>query len=448
MNDKKEKTIYGMLKSYKSRCRMHMPGHKGGKLVKRLLAKAASADITELPFSDNLQKPAGIIKNAEDFCARCYNAAKLKFSTCGSTTGILSLLHSIRHSGGSIIIERNSHTSVYSAIKISGLNPIIINNPLLENGLFGHIDAEEIEKALINEQDCIGALITSPDYFGNIADLEAISKVLKKYGKLLFTDASHGAHLPFFYGDIYKSADAYVCSAHKTLPALTPASFTAFNNISLYDKYLESFVIFHTSSPSYPVLASIEQAVRFMDKKGRKRLDDLKELGLKYKEKISSLGYDVIVNGDFTRFTISRKGCTGYDLYNYLAEKGLYCELADFTNILALFTVADNENSYKKLYKSLSSYPLCSVKTNNPAVRKPLPPTRAMSYIQAYNGEKELLPLSRAAGRVAASDAGIFPPSYPIVCCGDLITEEICRYLSENLRYAFGLDCGGIYVVK
>ena len=58
--------IYGALQSYKKRApvRMHMPGHKGSRAF-ALFGSAAAYDITELPFSDCLESPSGIIARAQ-----------------------------------------------------------------------------------------------------------------------------------------------------------------------------------------------------------------------------------------------------------------------------------------------------------------------------------------------------------------------------------------------
>lgn len=441
--------LNNIIKKYNG-CRLHMPGHKGGKLLPCRYKKTGKSDITELPFSDNLLESDSIIKQAEEYCAACYNAEKAKFCTAGSTTAILSLLHSIRHLGKSIIIEKNSHKSVYSGLKLSGINPVIINNPVLNNGLYGHIDAADIEKAMQSNTQCIGALITTPDYFGRFADLNSISKVIKKYGKMLLIDASHGAHLPFVYKDIYKYADMYICSAHKTLPALTPASITLFNNKALYNGYLDSFKMFHTSSPSYPIILSIDYALKYMQKRGNDKLLKLKQLYQKYMAKLIENGFNVAKTDDFIKLTVGLGGVSGYDIYNYLVKNNVYCEMADGNYILAMFSVADKEKSFKKLYKNLLSFKKTDYKTKDiqqtffkGSINSEMP------YLQAHNSQKELVKLEDAEGRISACDVGFYPPSYPILCCGDKITKELCAFLNDRKEQTYGLvDKEYIFVVK
>lgn len=444
MKNKKNLPLYNILKDYKNKYRLHMPGHKGGNLIKKYKF-SGSFDITELPFSDNLLNSQSVIKEAENLYAKCYNAKAVKFSTCGSSINILSILHSVKHLGKSIIIEKNSHKSVYSACKISNIEPVIINNKLQQNNLFIPITAKDIQQELSNNSNCIGAIITSPNYYGFFADIKQIADILHKQKKILIVDASHGAHLPFLYKDIYKYCDMYICSAHKTLPALTSASIACFNNLNLYKDFLNSFNIFHTSSPSYLILASIDTARYYMQNYGKEKLLELKKLSQSYKKDIENFGFTVIENDDFTKLIIEKKGSCGKALYDYLAKNNIYCELYDNNYILAMFTVADNKKTFKKLFTVLKKFNSCNNAIKN---NKIIFAEKVMPYLKAFNSEKELIPLNKAVGRILACDIGLYPPSYPLVCCGDKISSDICIFFTENKEQAFGLDKDCIYVVK
>lgn len=440
--------LYKAVYDYKkTRYRFHMPGHKAGKLIKKYFGNA-NFDITELSFSDNLLNAEGVIKKAESLCAKCYNAEAVKFATCGTTVNILALIHSLKNYGNNIIIARNSHKSVYSALQINNIEPIIIDNVYNNNNLYSQITAQDIENALKDNKYCIGVFVTSPDYYGFCADLDGIAKVVKKYGKLLLVDSAHGSHLPFAFENIYKNADIYVCSAHKTLLAFTPASFAVFNNYRLYEGFLKSLNIFHTSSPSYAILASIDFSREFMQKNGSAKLSELKALSQKYKTKLEDCGFKSVQNDDFTKLIISKQNITGYKLEKLLEKKGIYCELADENYVMALFSVADGKKSYKKLYKTLKSLKIENNAISKTNYFKPSALIKAIPYLKAYNAKKQLLPLQNAAGRIAATDAGIFPPSYPLICCGEILTQDLCNFLLNNKERAFGLDNDSICVVK
>ena len=79
--------IYQMLKgaAFCSHLSFHTPGHKVGRW-----------DITELSFSDNLSCPQGCIAQAEKDIAEILGAKKSFILTDGSTSGVLSMLHTAR----------------------------------------------------------------------------------------------------------------------------------------------------------------------------------------------------------------------------------------------------------------------------------------------------------------------------------------------------------------
>lgn len=428
--------------------RFHMPGHKAGKLGRKYFGNICNIDITELSFSDNLLKSEGIIMRAENLCAICYNAESVKFCTCGTTVLILSLLHSIKKTGGSIIIERNSHKSVYSALKICNLEPVILDNHFdKEIKLYSHITAKDVEKALEAYPDVMGAIITSPDYFGFEADIKGISEMLKGKNKLLLVDAAHGSHIPFIKEDVYNSADAYVCSAHKTLLALTQGSFAVFNNYKLYDNFLKSFDIFHTTSPSYPILASLDFSREYMQKYGRQRLSELKLTIEKYKKLFAKSGFDCIDNDDFTRLIINISQSSGFLAAKYLESKGIFCELANENYIIALLSVADEEKALKRLYKALKNLKNEKITGHGKCIEFS-PAKKGMPYLEAAKAKKERVPIICAVGRISAGEVGLFPPSYPVLCCGDMVSQEICDFLLSNIGRTFGLDNDSMLVVK
>ena len=126
--------------------------------------------------------------------------------------------------------------------------------------------------------------ITSPDYLGNTADIEGISKVCEKYDIPLIVDNAHGAYQAFLdeekYGNIHpiKSGAAIFCdSAHKTLPVLTGGAY-----IHVSRKYKERFApyvasymtMFGSTSPSYLIMQSLDMCNRYIDEKIRHELSE------------------------------------------------------------------------------------------------------------------------------------------------------------------------------
>ena len=55
--------------------------------------------------------------------------------------------------------------------------------------------------------------------------------------------------------------------------------------------------------------------------------------------------------------------------------------------------------------------------------------------------------LSAAEGRIAAVNAGLFPPCCPLIVAGDKVDKTVIRSLTEN-KNVFGTNCGKIAVLK
>jgi Arginine/lysine/ornithine decarboxylases len=112
------KPLYDQIIRYAKSCpeRFHMPAHFGANLDD-LLYLSAVFDVTELPFSDNLQSPSGVIAESERQAASCYGSEATLYFTTGATTAIYVALGVLREYAGDLIIARASHKSVYAAAR-------------------------------------------------------------------------------------------------------------------------------------------------------------------------------------------------------------------------------------------------------------------------------------------------------------------------------------------
>lgn len=70
------KPIYEMLKAYNEANPLpfHMPGHILGRGLTDEMKAAGSLDITEVPGSDCLHQPEGVIKDALMLAAQCFGS--------------------------------------------------------------------------------------------------------------------------------------------------------------------------------------------------------------------------------------------------------------------------------------------------------------------------------------------------------------------------------------
>ena len=79
-------------------------------------------------------------------------------------------------------------------------------------------------------------------------------------------DGAHGGHFRFYSASVYAGeyADIWVDGVHKTLPCLTQTAVLNVNDGACISVAAEAVKIFRTSSPSYPLMASIEYGEEFM----------------------------------------------------------------------------------------------------------------------------------------------------------------------------------------
>jgi lysine decarboxylase len=430
--------------------RFHMPGHKGDKKFNKMF-RQAQIDITELAFSDNLDNPSGIIEKAEEDIAEILEAKKSFILTGGSSSGIFAMLKAVKPLGSKIIICRNSHRSVYNACEILGLEPYVLNHNY-KHGIVLPPSLEEIETLLKRDNEIIGVLLTSPDYFGNVIELDKIKEITKQYNKVLLVDEAHGSHLKFLEDDnLYagKYADIWVDGLHKTMPCLTQGAVLSTNNTRFIESLKESLKYFRTTSPSYPIMASVEYSVKYMNE-NREYVKDLFERVNDLKNKLVLKKFRFFRSEDFLKLAIDFKytGISPYVAEKYLETKKIYCELNDGRYILfylsPLTKLKDISYLEKYLKKLNKMKKLRNTFKENPEIKIG---RKSFSYLVACEMEQVLYPLEKSEGKICGKNAGIFPPCFPIIVAGETITKETIELLKSKTN-VFGITKNKINIIK
>ena len=432
----------------KDKSRLHMPGHKNtGEF--RSHFPVAPIDFTELDFSDDLQCPSGVIKKAQTDLAIILGAKKAYITTDGSTSGVMSMLYVASKFGSKIIVPRSSHKSVFNACRLLNLEPVIVQGAESE-GVLLPPPAELIETLVVNDMNIAGMIVTSPDYYGNIAPLAEYEEIMKRHKRLLFVDGAHGAHLFLEEGRAGYAgvhADMWVDGTHKVLPALTQGALVCVKNEELVPVAEQALSIFRTTSPSYPIMASVEYAVKYF-------INNPKPLALAKAAvedfKASVQGITLYPSDDWTKIAVDFKplGISPAEAQAILQKKGIYPEFNDGRYILfylspsvepgqltalknALFAIAAN----KKLmgtFKNRAAIPVAE---------------RTYSFLYSLKSRSEYVPLKESAGRMCAENVGITPPCLPVIIAGEIITPQAIELLSKS-KNTFGLLNGTIKVVK
>lgn len=435
--------IYEQLKKYAGAEKsFHMPGHKANKEFLKYFPEAP-LDVTELGYSDNLACPEGVIREAQEDIARITGAEKSYILTDGSTSGVMSMIFAVKDFGKKIIIFLNSHRSVWNACRLFGLEPVIAHGKY-KDGVYRPPTADEISR-LAEDKEICGMIATSPDYYGNIADLSGYKRALK--GKFLLVDGAHGAHLCFEkdregYAGVY--ADIWVDGAHKTLPALTQGAVLNVKNAELIKGAEEGLSLFRTSSPGYPVMASVEFGYKYLFNnpavipKAKNEIEKFK----------SGLNYGVYRSGDWTKLCVDFGGAgkDAFAVQKELEKSGIYTELCDGRYILFYLSPMICGESLKKLDRAIIEI---GNKFENTYIPRPEPEKIAdgKGFLSACNAEYEYIDLKNAKGRVCARNAGLNPPCIPVAVAGETITDYEIKLLSVA-DGTFGLSGGKVAVVK
>ncbi|PWM75068.1 MAG: hypothetical protein DBX59_02640 [Bacillota bacterium] len=438
-----------MLRAYARRkpLRLHMPGHKAARAFRRRFPVAA-ADITELCFSDSLQQPEGVIAAAERRVAEILGAKKSFFLTDGSTCGVFSMLYAVKARGGEVVVNRNAHQSVYNACKVLGVEPVILSQNT-KDGILLPPEPRELERALA-EHPAADALLTYPDYYGQTFDLSAMKKICAARGRLLLLDGAHGGHFRFYSASVYAGeyADIWVDGVHKTLPCLTQTAVLNVNDGACISVAAEAVKIFRTSSPSYPLMASIEYGEEFMAKEGARLLSSLEKSVSACKRLLLAHGYGVFDGGDALKLCVdfAPTGISPFAAEEILHKKGIYAEMNDGRRLLFLLGVSTTKRQLRRLTRALIAVRKlpAGAYTPPPAVKTGV---KATSCSEACAAESERVPLRDAVGRTLAENVGLFPPCCPLCVAGETMTEAVAETL-EKAQYSFGAEGGKVKVVK
>lgn len=435
--------IYEMLKRFAPLDKsFHMPGHKAnGEFLKYF--PGAATDITELDYSDNLACPSGAIKKAQEDIARITGAERCFILTDGSTSGVMSMMFAVKDFGKKIIVFSNSHKSVWNACRLFGLEPVIACGKI-KDGVCLPPTAEDIAR-LAADGDVCGMVATSPDYYGNIADLKGYKSALGD--KFLLVDGAHGAHLCFEkdrkgYAGVY--ADIWVDGAHKTLPTLTQGALLNVKHTKLLKGAEEGLSVFRTSSPSYPVMASVEFGYKYLyDNPGL-----ISNAGAAAKEFKSGLCFNVYPSDDPMKVAVDFGGA-GIDANAAAAElekRGFYAEMCDGRYILFYLSPMTERESLQRLKAAVNSLKDKFCGTYSPRA-VPERQLGGKGFLSACRAECEYIDLKDAEGRVCARSAGLNPPCIPVVLAGEKITACDMEILL-GAHGAFGLVNGKIAVIK
>ena len=497
--------LYEMLEQYKEKgnTSYHVPGHKNGRAYNDtgsagFLSEVMRVDVTEITGTDDLHHPEGVIKEAQELAADCFGAEESYFLVGGSTAGNIALILTVcSEPGMALILQRNVHKSVIHGLMLGGVKAVFLE-PLLDpiSGIAVAPAVETVQAALAAHPDAAGVLITMPNYYGMGVDLAPIAEACHSCGVPLLVDEAHGAHyglhpaLPA--GALLCGADGVVQSTHKMLPALTMGAMLHVQGPRLDRALLrQRLAMVQSSSPSYPVMASLDMARRLVHSQGpeaftaglaavdtlRRGLAELSRYGLLQPApplQHSGGGYSVpaeqgqgtpplgeaayVTQDPFKAVIYDVTGVlSGFELQRQLEAWGCVPEMSDERHVVLAFSLGSKEEDatrvlvalqhidaevYSDSIQDIGFLPLEStvklnamnISTWNNYKSNMISAPISFSLKPVVSGDKEKIKLEDCVGRIAAEMVIPYPPGIPLIYPGEMITNGICSRLTALAR--------------
>lgn len=438
-----------------------VPGHKRGRgnqeLTDFLGEACMSVDVNSMKPLDNLCHPVSVIRDAEDLAAQAFGAGSAFFMVGGTTSAVQSMILYACKSGDKIIMPRNVHRSAINALILCGAVPVYVN-PDVNNtlGIALGMSVSQVEQAILENPDAKAVMVNNPTYYGICSDLKKITELAHAHGMLVLVDEAHGTH--FYFGDNFPltamaaGADMASVSMHKSGGSLTQSSFLLMGR-NVNSDYMRQIVnLTQTTSASYLLLSSLDISRKRLALHGRDIFSKTVEMAEYAREEINAIGgyyaYSrELINGDsIYDFDISKLsiftlpiGLAGIEVYDLLRDEyDIQIEFGDIGNILAYISVGDRNRDIERLISALSEIKRRFGKTESGLLTQEyINPIVAETPRNAFYGGKRSLPLDEAAGCVCSEFVMCYPPGIPILAPGELITDEIIKYI----KYAKEKGC-------
>lgn len=438
----------------------HMPGHKRNAGCGMDTALFFDHDITEIDDFDNLHDARDIIMDCQNRANALYKAGETYFLVNGSTCGVLSAISAVTGDGDTILTARNCHKSLYHAAYLRNLKLEYLYPQRISGYDFcGAVKPEDIDAALKAGTSIKAVFITSPTYEGVYSDVRAIADIAHSYGAALIVDEAHGAHLGISdrisEGAIEGGADIVIHSLHKTLPSITQTALLHVNGTIVDRDRLKRFLrIYQTSSPSYLMMASIDDCITYMTANGNLWADSLMSYHDKIIDATRQLQHleipdDNIVN-DPCKVVISCRNTSisGSQLYDMLRTRyALQPEMACETYVLMIITGMDTIEGIDRLIEAVEDIDrrlgfARDTRLKNDTLSTDTVPKAIKTLRDAWDSVFEEVILESAVGRIAGDFVNLYPPGIPIIVPGEEISQDIVSTIRDSLSK--GLNVQGI----
>ena len=185
--------------------------------------------------------------------------------------------------------------------------------------------------------------------------------------------------------------------------------------------------VYGTSSPSYPLMASLDLARDWLEGEGREAYPRTARRVAELREKFPSLRPGPGLSLDPCRFTLKVKDGPGFA--RALEDRGIFPEMEDGGHVVFICTACHREEDFRRLEEALAE--LGDGLGDCPPLPAPPLPDQVRTPREALFAAAETLPLERCVGRVAAAPLAPYPPGVPVVAPGEVLGKKELSYLAR-----------------
>ena len=437
---------------------LDVPGHHMGNVANKFKSFIGNelyrCDINAPIGMDNLANPHGPLLEAEKLMADFCHADDAFFLINGTSSGILAMIMSVCQANQKIILPRNVHKSIVSALILSGASPVYIMPKLdTELEIANQPTVETYINAMHKYPTAKAVFVINPTYFGAVGDLKRIVDEAHARGMAVLVDEAHGAH---YYFDkkgpisaMDAGADMSSVSFHKTGGSLTQSSVLLLKSKFVDRATVQKAInILNTTSPSTILMASLDAARQFVAEKGQENMDRVHELSKYAREQIAKIKGFIPCNKEH----FIEKGCfnydetklvikvdhldiNGFDIYHLLKEKyDIQVELAETYVFMGILAIGSNKTQMTRFIKALRDISRNHYNKKNEYQPHPFGvefPFQIVRPRTAYHAPGKIVPLGDAVNAISKESIMIYPPGIPLIVPGEVFTKDLVNRINE-----------------
>ncbi|WNN49285.1 lysine decarboxylase LdcC [Siccibacter colletis] len=262
-----------------------------------------SISVTEL---GSLLDHTGPHLEAEEYIARTFGAEQSYMVTNGTSTSNKIIGMYAAPAGSTLLVDRNCHKSLTHLLMMSDIVPIWMKPTRNALGILGGIPRQEFLRATIEQKVAathgaswpVHAVITNSTYDGLLYNTNWIKQTLD-VPSIHFDSAwvPYTHFHPIYNGKSGMSGERVpgkvfyeTQSTHKMLAALSQASLIHIKGDYDEETFNEAYMMHTTTSPSYPLVASIETAAAMLrGNPGRRLINRSVERALHFRKEVQRL---------------------------------------------------------------------------------------------------------------------------------------------------------------